>query len=153
MRTIFVAFVFCNEEFLGYRSILLNHMARKYAFDIGLPDNIEKCSEFLCPLQKKLATCTVRGPSGTKTLQSHMKKSIIGSILRTENTAKFMSVIWSLENPGKKFNQKMTRSCLTIRKMLGLIGRTPSLCCLPVVGKASRNDREITCSHGGCTQI
>ncbi|XP_011369791.1 zinc finger protein 277 [Pteropus vampyrus] len=46
--------MFCNTEFLGNRSILLNHMAREHAFNIGLPDNIVNCSEFLCILQKKL---------------------------------------------------------------------------------------------------
>ncbi|XP_060052423.1 zinc finger protein 277 [Erinaceus europaeus] len=46
--------MFCNGEFLGNRSILLNHMAREHAFNIGLPDNIVNCSEFLCMLQKKL---------------------------------------------------------------------------------------------------
>lgn len=36
------------------RSVLLNHMAREHAFNIGLPDNIVNCSEFLAVLQEKL---------------------------------------------------------------------------------------------------
>ncbi|XP_054582216.1 zinc finger protein 277 isoform X3 [Eptesicus fuscus] len=46
--------MFCNEEFLGNRSVLLNHMAREHAFNIGLPDNIVNCGEFLSTLQRKL---------------------------------------------------------------------------------------------------
>ncbi|XP_036183181.1 zinc finger protein 277 isoform X2 [Myotis myotis] len=46
--------MFCDEEFLGNRSVLLNHMAREHAFNIGLPDNIVNCGEFLCALQRKL---------------------------------------------------------------------------------------------------
>lgn len=36
------------------RSVLLNHMAREHAFNIGLPDNIVNCYEFLAVLQGKL---------------------------------------------------------------------------------------------------
>lgn len=43
----FFSNVFC-------RSVLLNHMAREHAFNIGLPDNIVKCNEFLAVLQEKL---------------------------------------------------------------------------------------------------
>ncbi|XP_024418798.2 zinc finger protein 277 isoform X1 [Desmodus rotundus] len=46
--------MFCSEEFLGNRSVLLNHMSREHAFNIGLPDNIVHCSEFLHTLQEKL---------------------------------------------------------------------------------------------------
>ncbi|XP_070280909.1 zinc finger protein 277 isoform X2 [Myotis yumanensis] len=46
--------MFCDEEFLGNRSVLLNHMAREHAFNIGLPDNIVNCGEFLRTLQRKL---------------------------------------------------------------------------------------------------
>nr|XP_054093422.1 zinc finger protein 277 isoform X2 [Callithrix jacchus] len=52
--------MFCNEEFLGNRSVLLNHMAREHAFNIGLPDNIVNCNEFLCTLQKKLDNLEIR---------------------------------------------------------------------------------------------
>lgn len=37
-----------------FRSVLLNHMAREHAFNIGLPDNIVNCYEFLAVLQEKL---------------------------------------------------------------------------------------------------
>ncbi|KAI6079146.1 Zinc finger protein 277 [Aix galericulata] len=46
--------MFCDQEFTGNRSVLLNHMAREHAFNIGLPDNIVNCSEFLAVLQEKL---------------------------------------------------------------------------------------------------
>ncbi|KAF6087192.1 zinc finger protein 277 [Phyllostomus discolor] len=46
--------MFCSEEFLGNRSVLLNHMSREHAFNIGLPDNIVHCGEFLRTLQEKL---------------------------------------------------------------------------------------------------
>ncbi|XP_036086392.1 zinc finger protein 277 isoform X1 [Rousettus aegyptiacus] len=70
--------MFCNAEFLGNRSVLLNHMAREHAFNIGLPDNIVNCNEFLCILQKKLDNLqclycekTFRDKS---TLKDHMRK-------------------------------------------------------------------------------
>ncbi|XP_066505179.1 zinc finger protein 277 [Hoplias malabaricus] len=46
--------LFCNEEFTGNRSALLNHMAREHSFSIGLPDNIVYCTEFLNTLERKL---------------------------------------------------------------------------------------------------
>ncbi|KAF1623406.1 hypothetical protein FQV09_0001534, partial [Eudyptes chrysolophus] len=46
--------MFCDQEFTGNRSVLLNHMAREHAFNIGLPDNIVNCYEFLAVLQEKL---------------------------------------------------------------------------------------------------
>uniref|UniRef100_A0A8C4J093 Zinc finger protein 277 n=1 Tax=Dromaius novaehollandiae TaxID=8790 RepID=A0A8C4J093_DRONO len=46
--------MFCDQEFTGNRSVLLNHMAREHAFNIGLPDNIVNCYEFLAVLQNKL---------------------------------------------------------------------------------------------------
>uniref|UniRef100_A0A8B9PHF5 Zinc finger protein 277 n=1 Tax=Apteryx owenii TaxID=8824 RepID=A0A8B9PHF5_APTOW len=46
--------MFCDQEFTGNRSVLLNHMAREHAFNIGLPDNIVNCYEFLSVLQNKL---------------------------------------------------------------------------------------------------
>ncbi|XP_062856135.1 zinc finger protein 277 [Trichomycterus rosablanca] len=46
--------MFCNEEFTGNRSILLNHMAREHSFSIGLPDNIVYCTQFLDLLERKL---------------------------------------------------------------------------------------------------
>ncbi|XP_072242597.1 zinc finger protein 277 isoform X2 [Leuresthes tenuis] len=46
--------MFCNEEFTGNRSSMLNHMAKEHSFNIGLPDNIVYCNEFLDTLQNKL---------------------------------------------------------------------------------------------------
>ncbi|XP_039769277.1 zinc finger protein 277 isoform X2 [Ornithorhynchus anatinus] len=46
--------MFCTEEFSGNRSVLLNHMAREHDFNMGLPDNIVHCREFLATLQEKL---------------------------------------------------------------------------------------------------
>nr|XP_033814251.1 zinc finger protein 277 isoform X2 [Geotrypetes seraphini] len=46
--------MFCNEEFTGNRSVLFNHMNRDHAFNVGLPDNIVFCTEFLDSLQKKI---------------------------------------------------------------------------------------------------
>ncbi|XP_066210173.1 zinc finger protein 277 isoform X2 [Saccopteryx leptura] len=70
--------MFCSEEFLGNRSVLLNHMAREHAFNIGLPDNIVNCREFLRTLQRKLDNLqclycekTFRDKS---TLKDHMRK-------------------------------------------------------------------------------
>lgn len=39
---------------LFFRSVLLNHMTKDHAFNIGLPDNIVNCKEFLDVLQKKI---------------------------------------------------------------------------------------------------
>ncbi|KAB0343115.1 hypothetical protein FD754_020041 [Muntiacus muntjak] len=70
--------MFCNEEFIGNRSVLLNHMAREHAFNIGLPDNIVNCSEFLCTLQKKLDNLQCLYCEKTfrdkNTLKDHMRK-------------------------------------------------------------------------------
>ncbi|KAB1276515.1 Zinc finger protein 277, partial [Camelus dromedarius] len=70
--------MFCNEEFLGNRSVLLNHMAREHAFNIGLPDNIVNCNEFLCILQKKLDNLQCLYCEKTfrdkNTLKDHMRK-------------------------------------------------------------------------------
>ncbi|KAM9077085.1 zinc finger protein 277 isoform 6-T7 [Megaptera novaeangliae] len=70
--------VFCNEEFLGNRSVLLNHMAREHTFNIGLPDNIVNCNEFLCTLQKKLDNLQCLYCEKTfrdkNTLKDHMRK-------------------------------------------------------------------------------
>ncbi|XP_047416780.1 zinc finger protein 277 isoform X1 [Sciurus carolinensis] len=70
--------MFCNEEFLGNRSVLLNHMAREHAFNIGLPDNIVNCNEFLCMLQKKLDNLQClyceKNFRDKNTLKDHMRK-------------------------------------------------------------------------------
>lgn len=36
------------------RSLLLNHMVKEHGFNVGLPDNIVHCDEFLDTLQAKL---------------------------------------------------------------------------------------------------
>nr|XP_015208035.1 PREDICTED: zinc finger protein 277 [Lepisosteus oculatus] len=46
--------MFCTEEFTGNRSFLLNHMAKEHDFNMGLPDNIVFCEQFLDTLQRKL---------------------------------------------------------------------------------------------------
>ncbi|KAM6203157.1 zinc finger protein 277 [Rhynchocyon petersi] len=70
--------MFCNVEFFGNRSVLLNHMAREHAFNIGLPDNIVNCSEFLYKLQKKLDNLQCLYCEKTfrdkNTLKDHMRK-------------------------------------------------------------------------------
>ncbi|XP_057638937.1 zinc finger protein 277 isoform X1 [Chionomys nivalis] len=70
--------MFCTEEFHGNRSILLNHMAREHAFNIGLPDNIVNCAEFLHTLQKKLDNLQCLYCEKTfrdkNTLKDHMRK-------------------------------------------------------------------------------
>ncbi|MEJ1286456.1 zinc finger protein 277 [Cricetulus griseus] len=70
--------MFCSEEFRGNRSVLLNHMAREHAFNIGLPDNIVNCTEFLCTLQKKLDNLQCLYCEKTfrdkNTLKDHMRK-------------------------------------------------------------------------------
>ncbi|GAB1297407.1 Zinc finger protein 277 [Apodemus speciosus] len=70
--------MFCSEEFHGNRSVLLNHMAREHAFNIGLPDNIVNCTEFLCTLQKKLDNLQCLYCEKTfrdkNTLKDHMRK-------------------------------------------------------------------------------
>ncbi|XP_077026382.1 zinc finger protein 277 isoform X2 [Tamandua tetradactyla] len=70
--------MFCGAEFLGNRSVLLNHMAREHAFNIGLPDNIVNCNEFLRTLQKKLDSLQCLYCEKTfrdkNTLKDHMRK-------------------------------------------------------------------------------
>ncbi|XP_020840301.1 zinc finger protein 277 isoform X1 [Phascolarctos cinereus] len=70
--------MFCSEEFTGNRSVLLNHMAREHAFNIGLPDNIVHCSEFLQTLQKKLDNLQClyceKFFRDKNTLKDHMRK-------------------------------------------------------------------------------
>ncbi|KAB0405226.1 hypothetical protein E2I00_013048 [Balaenoptera physalus] len=60
------------------RSVLLNHMAREHTFNIGLPDNIVNCNEFLCTLQKKLDNLQCLYCEKTfrdkNTLKDHMRK-------------------------------------------------------------------------------
>ncbi|KAL8221316.1 UNVERIFIED_CONTAM: hypothetical protein K2H54_065610 [Gekko kuhli] len=46
--------MFCDKEFTGNRSVLLNHMANDHAFNVGLPDNIVNWKEFFSVLQKKI---------------------------------------------------------------------------------------------------
>ncbi|XP_049749574.1 zinc finger protein 277 isoform X1 [Elephas maximus indicus] len=70
--------MFCNMECFGNRSVLLNHMAREHAFNIGLPDNIVNCNEFLYTLQKKLDNLQCLYCEKTfrdkNTLKDHMRK-------------------------------------------------------------------------------
>ncbi|XP_010585660.1 zinc finger protein 277 isoform X2 [Loxodonta africana] len=70
--------MFCNMECFGNRSVLLNHMAREHAFNIGLPDNIVNCNEFLYTLQKKLDNFQCLYCEKTfrdkNTLKDHMRK-------------------------------------------------------------------------------
>ncbi|KAJ8002835.1 hypothetical protein DPEC_G00163100 [Dallia pectoralis] len=70
--------MFCNEEFSGNRSSLLNHMAREHSFSVGLPDNIVYCIEFLDHLQKKLDNLQCLYCEKTfrdkTTLKDHMRK-------------------------------------------------------------------------------
>uniref|UniRef100_A0A8C9T178 Zinc finger protein 277 n=1 Tax=Scleropages formosus TaxID=113540 RepID=A0A8C9T178_SCLFO len=72
------ACMFCNEEFKGNRSLLLNHMAKEHACNVGLPDNIVYCDEFLDTLEKKLDSlqclyCEKVFRDKT-TLKDHMRK-------------------------------------------------------------------------------
>ncbi|XP_048863323.1 zinc finger protein 277 isoform X2 [Brienomyrus brachyistius] len=46
--------MFCPEQFTGNRALLLNHMAKEHGFNVGLPDNVVHCDEFLDTLQAKL---------------------------------------------------------------------------------------------------
>ncbi|KAM4573564.1 zinc finger protein 277 [Odontesthes bonariensis] len=70
--------MFCNEEFTGNRSSLLNHMAKEHSFNIGLPDNIVYCNEFLDTLQNKLDNLRCLYCEKTfrdkTTLKDHMRK-------------------------------------------------------------------------------
>ncbi|NXD09637.1 ZN277 protein, partial [Nothocercus nigrocapillus] len=70
--------MFCDQEFTGNRSVLLNHMAREHAFNIGLPDNIVNCYEFLAILQNKLDNLQClyceKVFRDKNTLKDHMRK-------------------------------------------------------------------------------
>nr|XP_003221251.2 PREDICTED: zinc finger protein 277 [Anolis carolinensis] len=70
--------MFCDKEYTGNRSILLNHMAKDHAFNIGLPDNIVNCKEFLDLLQKKLDSLQClyceKIFRDKNTLKDHMRK-------------------------------------------------------------------------------
>ncbi|KAK7891250.1 hypothetical protein WMY93_023213 [Mugilogobius chulae] len=70
--------MFCNEEFTGNRSSLLNHMAKEHSFSIGLPDNIVYCNQFLDTLQNKLDSLQCLYCEKTfrdkTTLKDHMRK-------------------------------------------------------------------------------
>ncbi|XP_043350975.1 zinc finger protein 277 isoform X1 [Dermochelys coriacea] len=70
--------MFCDKEFTGNRSVLFNHMARDHAFNVGLPDNIVNCNEFLAALQKKLDNLQCLYCEKTfrdkNTLKDHMRK-------------------------------------------------------------------------------
>ncbi|XP_072519560.1 zinc finger protein 277 [Salminus brasiliensis] len=70
--------MFCTEEFIGNRSLLLNHMAREHSFSIGLPDNIVYCTEFLDTLERKLDNMQCLYCEKTfrdkTTLKDHMRK-------------------------------------------------------------------------------
>nr|XP_020666116.1 zinc finger protein 277 [Pogona vitticeps] len=70
--------LFCDKEFTGNRSLVLNHMANDHAFNIGLPDNIVNCKEFLDLLQKKLSSLQClyceKIFRDKNTLRDHMRK-------------------------------------------------------------------------------
>ncbi|XP_066489942.1 zinc finger protein 277 isoform X2 [Tiliqua scincoides] len=70
--------MFCDKEFTGNRSVLLNHMAHDHAFNVGLPDNIVNCKEFLDVLQKKLDSLQClyceKIFRDKNTLKDHMRK-------------------------------------------------------------------------------
>nr|XP_057931637.1 zinc finger protein 277 isoform X2 [Doryrhamphus excisus] len=70
--------MFCNDEFTGNRSSLLNHMAREHSFSIGLPDNIVYCDELLDTLQSKVDNLQCLYCEKTfrdkTTLKDHMRK-------------------------------------------------------------------------------
>ncbi|XP_075065123.1 zinc finger protein 277 [Mixophyes fleayi] len=70
--------MFCSEEFEGNRSILFNHMNEEHSFNVGLPDNLVYCNEFLDTLQKKMENlqCLYCEKSfrDKNTLKDHMRK-------------------------------------------------------------------------------
>ncbi|XP_067855672.1 zinc finger protein 277 [Heptranchias perlo] len=70
--------MFCNEEFAGNRAILFNHMAKDHSFNVGLPDNIVYCNEFLDLVQKKIDNLQCLYCEKTfrdkNTLKDHMRK-------------------------------------------------------------------------------
>ncbi|KAG8439780.1 hypothetical protein GDO86_005809 [Hymenochirus boettgeri] len=70
--------MFCDEEFKGNRSVLFNHMNKEHAFNVGLPDNIVYCNEFLDVLQKKMDSLQCfyceKSFRDKNTLKDHMRK-------------------------------------------------------------------------------
>ncbi|XP_069759918.1 zinc finger protein 277 isoform X2 [Narcine bancroftii] len=70
--------LFCNGEFSGNRAVLFNHMAKEHAFNVGLPDNIVYCNEFLDLVQKKVDSLQCLYCEKTfrdkNTLRDHMRK-------------------------------------------------------------------------------
>ncbi|XP_073429402.1 zinc finger protein 277 isoform X2 [Dendrobates tinctorius] len=70
--------MFCSEEFKGNRAVLFNHMNEEHSFNVGLPDNIVYCNEFLDTLQKKLDSLQCLYCEKTfrdkNTLKDHMRK-------------------------------------------------------------------------------
>uniref|UniRef100_A0A8C5LCL2 Zinc finger protein 277 n=1 Tax=Jaculus jaculus TaxID=51337 RepID=A0A8C5LCL2_JACJA len=74
----FFNFLLTTSIITDNKSVLLNHMAREHAFNIGLPDNIVNCSEFLHTLQKKLDNLQCLYCEKTfrdkNTLKDHMRK-------------------------------------------------------------------------------
>ncbi|XP_015270934.1 PREDICTED: zinc finger protein 277 [Gekko japonicus] len=70
--------MFCDKEFTGNRSVLLNHMANDHAFNIGLPDNIVNWKEFFGVLQKKIDSLQClyceKIFRDKNTLKDHMRK-------------------------------------------------------------------------------
>ncbi|KAM5172282.1 LOW QUALITY PROTEIN: zinc finger protein 277 [Mantella aurantiaca] len=70
--------MFCNEEFKGNRSILFNHMKEEHSFNVGLPDNLVYCNEFLDLLQGKMDNLQCLYCEKTfrsqNTLKDHMRK-------------------------------------------------------------------------------
>ncbi|XP_069832260.1 zinc finger protein 277 [Dendropsophus ebraccatus] len=70
--------MFCGEEFKGNRSVLFNHMNEEHSFNVGLPDNIVYCNEFLDTLQKKIDRLLCLYCEKTfrdqNTLKDHMRK-------------------------------------------------------------------------------
>ncbi|XP_053318939.1 zinc finger protein 277 [Spea bombifrons] len=70
--------MFCSEELEGNRSVLFNHMNTEHSFNVGLPDNIVFCSDFLDALQKKMDSLQCLYCEKTfrdkNTLKDHMRK-------------------------------------------------------------------------------
>ncbi|XP_048863325.1 zinc finger protein 277 isoform X3 [Brienomyrus brachyistius] len=72
--------MFCPEQFTGNRALLLNHMAKEHGFNVGLPDNVVHCDEFLDTLQAKLDSLRClyceRTFRDKNTLKDHMRKKL-----------------------------------------------------------------------------
>ncbi|MEE6480884.1 hypothetical protein FKM82_012698, partial [Ascaphus truei] len=70
--------MFCSEEFKGNRSVLFNHMNKEHSFNVGLPDNIVYCNEFVDALHKKMDSLQCLYCEKTfrdkNTLKDHMRK-------------------------------------------------------------------------------